>query len=226
MLNLTTDLYQKTFASNASLQDFLQRAESTKVDIDKFAKDAGWFRGRNLFQLDVNYRWSNIVLDERFPDASSEKNAYGIKGQFARAGDRAPDAPALSCAYAKDASLKESTRLFDLYRPDMHIALVFADGLTESAQILLDSLDAFPKGTLQTALIHPKDVSIPDSAAGSVDFIFEDVEGHAYRGYGITVNPAVAIVRPDAMIGLVATGPTGVEQYLSKVFSGKNARNA
>ena len=53
-----------------------------------------------LFQLDVDYRWSGVVVDERYADEDKEKGgtveAYGEElGRAAWAGDRAPDAPAL-----------------------------------------------------------------------------------------------------------------------------------
>lgn len=56
-------------------------------------------RSRRLFQLDMNYRWSPIVLDERFEDeekAKRQPDAYGVEGHDNRAGDRAPDASDLT----------------------------------------------------------------------------------------------------------------------------------
>lgn len=236
MLNLTTTLYQRTFSGNSGLHTLLQRADATKADIDESAKDAGWYRDRKLFQLDVNYRWSEIVYDERFPDAETdERNAYGVEGQVVRAGDRAPDAPGLDCVHAKGvhagSGKSKPTRLFDILEPNVHTALVFADrSASEHTHRLLRSLVAFPKQTLQTVLIIPigiyKDVSSPDIDSTihpkTLNYVFKDVEGYAFNGYGMTStgSPPIVIIRPDAMVGLVAFSISGVERYVTKVFGG------
>ena len=46
-----------------------------------------------------------------------------------------------------------------------------------------------------------------------------DSEGHAYRSYGFDMDGlTVAVVRPDAMIGAVATSVGGLEEYFTRVF--------
>ncbi|EKM48470.1 uncharacterized protein PHACADRAFT_266336 [Phanerochaete carnosa HHB-10118-sp] len=91
---ITTDLFDRTFGvdTQRKLAD-ARAAEQAGAGTDATAREQVWIRGRKLFQLDVNYRWSTIVLDERFAGGESTRVAYGEPGQDVRAGDRAPDAP-------------------------------------------------------------------------------------------------------------------------------------
>ena len=107
-------------------EDRVGNFEHQELD-DKFP------RRRKLFQLDLNYRWSSIVFDERFASSSAQKDAYGKLGQDLRAGDRAPDAPSLVILHSKVTSIGKvsgqvgaSVRLFDIFEPTVHTALVFA----------------------------------------------------------------------------------------------------
>lgn len=200
MLKLSTDLFNKT-----------SRQE-----------DEGWKRGRKLFQLDINYRWSSIVLDERFTkDGSEVKNAYGIEGQDLRAGDRAPDAPGLTQIGAKQDD-HIITRLFDVFDPTCHTALIFASNPSDAnTRALIDSHTKIPPGLVRTALILPQSLPNADIGSSNTDFVFVDSEGHAYKGYSLEASAersAVFIVRPDAMVGAFASSPITIESYFSKVF--------
>ena len=178
-----------------------------------------WFSGKKLLQLDINYRWSDIVYDERFAssDPKAERHAYGEEGQVVRAGDRAPDAPGLECLFAGEGR-KPVGRLFDVFNATQHTAIVFVRDL-HSAQPLFEALAAFPESTLQTALILPALSSFAIPSEPKADFIFKDAAGHAYEGYGVGESSAVIIVRPDAWIGSFATSADGVKVYLSRVFT-------
>ncbi|KAL5527177.1 hypothetical protein ACEPAG_5968 [Sanghuangporus baumii] len=198
--------------------------------------DQRFFRGRKLFQLDLNYRWSPIVFDERRPVVSAssgesdrkEKDAYGKPGHDLRAGDRAPDAPGLVILHkashpvgkignVADSEEGDVIRLFDTFDPTVHIALLFSSDQF-FIKTVQDVLKILPEGLIRAAVIVPKDSS---SAVGKdVDVVLADKEGHAYKGYGIEKDAnVVVIVRPDAMIGAFAVSSGGVERYLTKVFT-------
>ncbi|KAI5119305.1 hypothetical protein M0805_008220 [Coniferiporia weirii] len=188
------------------------------------------FRSRKLFQLELNYRWSSIVLDERFAEgvSESEKNAYGTLGSTVRAGDRAPDAPGLvvlsnNTALGKVGKVEgkqgESVRFFDIFNPSMHSVLVFS---TDTALFLELGrvLKRLPANLVQTLLIVPSTNALPSVVGPRADLVLEDKEGHAYRGYGYGVDDSakIVVVRPDGMIGAFAKGSGGVEGYFTEVL--------
>ncbi|KAL5527176.1 hypothetical protein ACEPAG_5967 [Sanghuangporus baumii] len=199
--------------------------------------DQRYFRGRKLFQLDLNYCWSPIVFDERRPVVSAssdepdrkEKDAYGKPGHDLCAGDRAPDAPGLvilhkaSAPVGKIGNVADSEegdviRLFDIFDPTAHIALLFSSDQS-FIKATQNKVKVLPERLIRTVVIVPKDSS---SAAGKdvVDLVLVDKEGHAYKGYGIEKDAnAVVIVRPDGMVGAFAVSSGGVERYLTKVFA-------
>ena len=177
--------------------------------------------GLKLFQLDINYRWSDIVYDERFTTEVPSKGAYGdvTAKQTIRAGDRAPDAPGLECLHVKE-GLKPVTRLFDVFKPTCHTAIIFANS-SEAAQTLLDALTPFPKDTLQTVVVFPALSTAQIPSTPEAEYIFKDTDGHAYKGYGSSdMSSASAIlIRPDSWIGAFATSAAGVKEYVSRVFN-------
>lgn len=207
MLNLTTDIYKQNMSSRVA-----------KVISEMTGpKEAGLTRGRICFQLDINYRWSDIVFDERYTSGVTERHAYGGAGdQYIRAGDRAPDAPALECLYT---TAKPVNRLFDIFNPAKHIALVFRGTIPGDANPFATSLSAFPDQTLLKVLIIPSGSSVESYETTSFEYVLRDTENHAHQGYGVDqATPAVVIVRPDAHIGAFCTSTAGVGNYISRVF--------
>lgn len=207
---------------STSLFNRVADSVSVKSAAKSFHGDPQGEKKRKLFQLDINYRWSEAICDERFADVVSEtgKNAYGEEGHDTRSGDRAPDAPELKWLAGKDESAQHPTRLFDIFSPSVHTVLVFATH-SSAAQALemLRPLKALGEDLFQSFLIVPKgdadNVQFPDGE------VYEDVGGHAYTGYGVEVaksTATVVIVRPDAMVGAFATSVTGIERYVSAVF--------
>ncbi|KAI5116216.1 hypothetical protein M0805_006767 [Coniferiporia weirii] len=220
MLKITTELFNKTFSGDT--QCALERAETlASTSTASPDKDSSWFRGRKLFQLELNYRWGTFVVDERHEGtAGADGGVYGVLGQDTRAGDRAPDAPELT-----DTSGTENapTRLFDVFSPSKHTVLVFAPlRSVEKIQAMLGPFQALAPGLVQIALILPaqtsNDASIPSV---DVDYVFEDTKGHAYTGYGVSAEddaPTVVIIRPDGMVGAFARTAVGVKKYLTTIF--------
>ncbi|KAI5114703.1 hypothetical protein M0805_008523, partial [Coniferiporia weirii] len=193
-------------------------------------KDDPLYRERSLSQLTLNFRWSPIVLDERFPGGEGRAvDAYGGVGGGLRAGDRAPDAPGLTMLAKRAATVKAggveairegAVRMFDMFDPTVHTILVFSSDTTfvrdvnEVAQKLpaqlVCTLALIPAGTeTQTPVEDPM-----------VDLVLEDSEGHAFTGYELdSTTSTVVIVRPDAMIGAFVKEPAGINRYFSMIFA-------
>ncbi|EKM55693.1 uncharacterized protein PHACADRAFT_256501 [Phanerochaete carnosa HHB-10118-sp] len=209
MLEITTELYDRTF--NADTQRKLAAARAAE-QVGTGVHEQIWFRGRKLFQLDVNYRWSTVVLDERFAGGESTRVAYGEPEQDVRAGDRAPDAPV--CVGGK------GTRLFDIFGPDHHSVLLFG-GAGETEAGMLDVVHAVPSDLVKVLLVlAPGEMPAPTAYSG-VDTVIEDKNGYTRKGYGRDeqTSPVAVVVRPDGMVGAFTTSAEGLENYFSLVFS-------
>ena len=212
MLNFTTDIYKKVM-KNMHSSDMLTDAWKPK--------EAGLTRGFDHFQLGINYRWSDIVFDERFTVEGSVRQAYGAMDREVRAGDRAPDAPSLECLYP-GTGVKSPNCLFDLFDPSKHVALVFRGSDSGAATPIYDALRMFPTGAMINVLILPPDGNYDLSVNPLVDYVLRDTMGHAHEGYGLIArspSPAAVIVRPDAYVGAFVTTSAGVEKYRSLVFN-------
>lgn len=178
-------------------------------------------REKALHQLGVNYRWSEIVVDEqeKVPDVSA---AYGTEDpSVLRAGDRAPDAPGLVVVGGEEEGA--TTALFSIYKPTQHTALLFCSSAdVNEVKTILDALKAAPTGTVHTVLILPKIYGKSDVTAlkvTGVDAIVVDAEGHANTFYPpAKVGFAVIIVRPDGAVGAIVRSVDEVKRYLEVVF--------
>lgn len=210
MLEITTELFERIF--NADTQRKLAAArvaEETGAGA-AMAREQGWFRGRKFFQLDINYRWSPVVFDERFPNGESTRAAYGEPDRDVRAGDRAPDAPLLVDGKA--------TRLFDIFDPARHTLLLF--GIQKGAA-MFDVLCALPAALINVLEVLPAGSEQAQPSHSVVNLLVEDKDGHARKGYILDgyQGPIVVVVRPDGMVGAFATSANGLDQYFSSVFS-------
>ncbi|GJE86853.1 ubiquinone biosynthesis hydroxylase [Phanerochaete sordida] len=205
MLQITTELFERIFNVETQRKLAAARAAAEAGAGAAMAREQGWFRDRKLFQLDINYRWSAVVLDERFPGGESTRVAYGEPDQDVRAGDRAPDAPVRLDGAA--------TRLFDIFGPMHHTVLLFGGAETG----VLDILHALPPGFVKVLAIQAPGEAFAHN--GDV-ILVEDSDVHARKGYGLNEQsgPIAVAVRPDGMIGAFATSAKGLEQYFSFVF--------
>lgn len=174
------------------------------------------FRGKDLFMLGNNYRWSSIVLDERTPSVKTmdlndlkERSYLGWDDDLC-AGDRAPSASGLVDAN----SGKEST-LFDIFTPAKHTILIFGTSTSDDALKIIEN--GWPPATAQTVRI----MTGAEDASGSyrADFLLVDRDGHAHESYRI-IPPefTVVIVRPDGFIGAILRTSSGVSEYLALIF--------
>ncbi|KAG2113860.1 FAD binding domain-containing protein [Suillus discolor] len=167
-----------------------------------------------LFMLGINYRFSDIVLDE-FAIPGKPINAYGVLDEeHLEAGDRAPDAPNLVQVGGGESDVKT---LFSLYRPWYHTVLVFAPSHADAAPIL-GMLEAYDTSVVRSAVVLPSSASVT-SVASPADLILVDQESHAYSAYLMKAGQArVFVIRPDGVIGAIVQGTEGVKKYFSGIF--------
>ncbi|KAH8110492.1 FAD binding domain-containing protein [Phellopilus nigrolimitatus] len=211
--------------------DVLGRAAApmTEAKDDKNPEDEPLFRGRKLFQLDLNYRWSPIVLDERFSEGGTAVDAYGKAGHDVRAGDRAPDAPGL-VVLSKSPTLEkvgkvaggkgESVRLFDIFDPTAHTVIIFSSD-ANFVRDVIGALTKLPAGIVHSLLVVPAEGSLTQDEQWSVNLALVDKDGHGFRGYGLDITANITVVvRPDGMIGAFAKGSAGVERYFARLLAG------
>ncbi len=195
-------------------------------------------RPQALHQLGVNYRLSDIVVDEQPALNDDQIFSAAYKPEDAtvlRAGDRAPDAPGLSWIEAKGINVfglvGESIALFDVFKPTQHTALVFLGGSNNPANIqeTVKALKSAPQGALHILFVLLKDYEATLNALTSVvrerdcgaedTEIVVDTQGYAHTFYPpATQGFPVIIVRPDAAVGAVAKGGEGVLRYFKLVF--------
>jgi len=205
MLHATTALYTHTVAKEKAADVTEQKTEDENA--------SGWYRWRNnaLEMYGVNYRHSDIVLEERdtTPQDAEDLLAHVYSGYEGlgtlHAGDRAPEAPGL-IPYGTD----RETSLLTLFKPSLHSVLVF---LAEDDNV--DGLASrYPKDAVQTFIISRKDLGPVEGGIGLVDR-----EGHAYNAYlveeGVTT---IVVVRPDTFIGAIVKDTAGVDRYFSKIL--------
>ena len=173
-------------------------------------------RAAHLKQLGINYRWSPLAVDFRGSDGRDvddlKARAYqGYPGEDVRAGDRAPDAPALVDAEGNE------TALFNIFKPYHHTLLVFAAAAEGGADVgaIVRAAQEYPEGIVRTVVIGRD--GVPPSVAGAV--AYHDKEGHAHRAYHVPEGEfAIFAVRPDGYVGGFARDLEGLRTYFSRVF--------
>ena len=74
----------------------------------------------------------------------------------------------------------------------------------------------YANGLLQAVLVHHQRSEITAELAGSL--VHVDEESHAHRSYAVEAGAAIAIVRPDGVVGALLKSVYGVEKYFSKIF--------
>lgn len=187
-------------------------------------------RSKLVKQLGVNYRWSDIVIDERdvtrqgLNGESARLTAYGVEGADptdVRAGDRAPDAPIADWSHGG-----RMTTLFRLFDPSKHTAFAFvpsgANASSASIAEVVEVLTAFSANINTFIIARSTDVNLP---AGTGAGILVDADGHAHTAYGVSktpeavLRPTIVIVRPDSFVGAFVFTVEGVNLYFEKVFS-------
>jgi hypothetical protein len=193
MLELTKELLQKT------------------VELDPHndtpEEDSPYRRGLKLYQLDINCRGSQIVVDRL------DKESYKL-GKRLRAGDRAPDAPGI---LPLNAGLRPgTTQLFDIFSSNRHTALIFVKG-NENVKPYLELLKHYPQDTVLPVVVLQEGDERNVDVFGTTSVV-RDSAGHCWKGYSTENGTKIAIVRPDWCVGAVGCSPGVVEEYRNLVF--------
>lgn len=187
--------------------------------------------------LDINYRWSSIVVEEREKSelTTDEMKAYAYGGyeKGLCAGDRAPDATGLlvhshsSTEIAKKLHEGE-TSLFKLFDATTHSVLIFSSSSSSAAlRNIIDGrlreIAMFPKAkeAIRTFFVSKASPSgeTSDVLKSRVEAILVDRDGHVHSAYSVGDEEfTVVIIRPDGYIGAITMETGGVERYFRKIL--------
>ncbi|KAJ7062661.1 FAD binding domain-containing protein [Mycena amicta] len=207
MLELTTQLYQKTF-------DSFQMKKQLDLDADATA-GAIARPTREMSMLGVNYCGSSIISDTTTTATQTVAgSAYDPAGAAARPGYRAPDAPGL-----KNSTTNAETNLFNVFDVAVHTVLLF--GGSEVATLAAFLKHQVPAEALRIVRVLPQGTHISAQAIDTdTDIVVEDSLGHAYAGYGLSVDAdaTAVVVRPDGVVGAIERDVEGLEGYFAKIF--------
>jgi hypothetical protein len=175
-----------------------------------------WSRDGNLLQLDMNYRWSSLIIDEqRNEDVDSDDTDGGLRpAKTIIAGDRAPDASGL--VDARGGTFKAPLRLFNIFACNLHTVLIF----TDSSKILgpmIETIFSYPEGLIRSVLVTQTEQAQPLHAQ-HVDCVLVDKEGLARSTYTLQEGCTTVVIRPDGIVGAVVRGAPGLQAYFRGVF--------
>ncbi|KZS92137.1 hypothetical protein SISNIDRAFT_455897 [Sistotremastrum niveocremeum HHB9708] len=223
MLNLSTAIHTRAFQKSqagdqsASLDEKAVAAASAAA-AESYQKVM--HRPATLHQLGINYRASRIIYDERSPaDRTVEAgNPYSASPDGIHAGDRAPDA-----IHLLRIGDSEHQRLFSIFGPEHHTALVFSPS-SEAAKGLVEHLSTKfqPHIPLKTVVVLPASsvsTTVDGGALPSDVTVLQDTDGSAFKEYGVTASEdvTVVIVRPDGVVGGYISSIDGVDEYFRRL---------
>lgn len=230
MLNLTTALHAVTYGRNLPSQSVSTLQAGTKL----LDMEGAMFRPKHFLQLGVNYRWSPIVLEARVKEAGADhgehvkRNPYGQDSTHMRAGDRAPDAPALLEVSAASSKAAQPVRLFSLFDVRRHTIIVFAgdDGRIHGKDLrtCVESLTKYEQSKLASVVVVvPKTLEAIPSVDGLQARVFVDSEENAakmYETHDVAVDGKgmFVVVRPDGVVGAFTVTVGDVDRYFRKVL--------
>jgi hypothetical protein len=164
--------------------------------------------------LGVNYRGSSIVCEEPGAAEGVDDPYMGGAGGRVQAAYRAPDASELVPAGKQD----KTTKLFEVFSASRHTVLVFGGDAGTRAPVskALEHISA--AGVVHAVLVLGQGNTTPSDAL-SFATVLEDRAGHAYKGYNVDAEElAVVVVRPDGVVGVVASDAEGLERYFKKIL--------
>lgn len=200
------------------------------------ALNTGLLRGNILKQLGVNYRWSEIVEDQRRVKEGTEElkgeakvwDPYGKNDKpeaNIEAGDRTPD-----CVFLTSSG--QETTLLDILVPSAHTALILSESVNDKrvADVFQKCAELNTKGAakgsdvvLPHVVVRAKeDVSVGESLGFK---ILLDSEGYSVSTYGDKTTGSlgpdrflVIIVRPDGFTGAIVYGVDGIDSYFKRIL--------
>jgi len=197
--------------------------EAIEAKQDGSTSEKAWQRGGYLNQLGINYRWSPIVVDDRYPREEQPEDPYGVNrhdSDIVRAGERAPDAPCLVVLRRSSSDQVEernTTSLFSIFSLIYHTVLFFCKDIEEVGP-MLSVLRSYPASTFRSTIILPSGTHVDD--IDGVEYILADEDGHAYASYAVSSGSfAIVAVRPDGIVGGIMFSSQSLKQYLNGIFS-------
>lgn len=193
---------------------------------DVTRKQIGWTRGQHLYLLDVNYRWSEIVRDERSPRSGLDDiggggcssadgvdkeidrlkdRAYWTDDERLRAGDRAPDAPGIIEVHARTGSTSPpSTSIFNLLNVTRHSIFIFPTDVSVAGlgfvESIVTSVSRLPRNMAQAILVLPSGAPPVTIPRNPVLQTFIDKEGSAHAAYQIVYGERSGIKRTTVIV--------------------------
>ncbi|KAJ7433543.1 FAD binding domain-containing protein [Mycena latifolia] len=184
-----------------------------KANSDLSKKDFKMQHADRMRMLGMNHRGSSIVCEEAGAAGAGSDPYAEAAGGWVQVAYHAPDAPELVATGTQDAA----TRLFEVFGTSAHTVLVFG-GDAEARAPVVDALARIPPGVVRAVLLLGQG-HVPPSDTPRFGAVLEDRAGHAYRGYGVDADElTVVIVRPDGVVGVVASNAEGVERYFQKIL--------
>jgi hypothetical protein len=203
MLNLSNALHARAFPHIPQTAFATPQTSDTQPDPMQ--------RTRNMLQLGINYRWSDIVFDERYHQTeTAEKNPYGSMNNQIRAGDRAPYIGNLAAG-------EKTTDIFSLLRgAPSHLVLIFSASSLISSDLLSTITTFTNAGLAHFVVIVEGQQGYGDKSEG-VQYLV-DSQGIARKAYLSEDNrDAYVIIRPDGIVGAYTFGADGIRKYFALI---------
>lgn len=182
--------------------------------------EESWKRPSVVNQLGINYRGCSIILDEVDGDCEDQLtngSLYTVEENSGlRAGNRAPDATGLF-KVTSNSEKEGPARLFNLFSPSRHTAVIFAD--VDDYSSVLEAI----RNRTSSGMVRPILITKPGSRnvhRGSVDVdAFEDRDGHAYGTYtNSDILATMFVIRPDGVISARLRSAKALEKYFVRIF--------
>jgi hypothetical protein len=213
MLQATSHLH-----THIVMRPKVKQKESPEEDDNK----SGWLRWRNtaLAMYGINYRFSDIVLEERDPDPDSAGREEAIARAYTwyeglgslLAGDRAPEAPGLVTVGGNETSLFK-----DYFKLDRHTVMVFAPD-AKGADSVLEQEGRWPESAVQTLVILDYNLDQGKIDCSGATLLW-DRDSHAANAYRVEKGLlTIIVVRPDGFVGAVLKDAEGLARYFGKIF--------
>ncbi|KAJ7581042.1 FAD binding domain-containing protein [Mycena floridula] len=193
MLNLTSELHTKAW----------QHIPASAFSRQESSADDPMMRSSKLLQLNINYRWSPILYDERDQQVPDSKNPYGTTGEKVRAGDRAP-----VLRFRWKQTIIDQLHL--LGKAGSHLLLVFPGSSSSWSEDVGALQKEFDPELLEIVAIIEEN-SAPDLAG--VQYL-TDMDNVGRTVYGAEAERDVYVtIRPDNVIGAYTFGTAGIRKY-------------
>jgi hypothetical protein len=205
MLSLSNALHARAFPHIPATAFETPEANNTQPDPMQ--------RSRKLLQLGINYRWSNIIYDERNDkEAIQDVTPYDLLENQIRAGDRAPYIGGLTGGSG------ETTNLFSLLRDaPSHLVLIFPSSGSSPIEQLSAVQSIIDAGLIQFIVILGNKSSDKQTQGKGVRYLV-DSQDTSRASYHIDANRSTYVtIRPDGIIGAFTFGVNGIKEYFVRV---------